>query len=325
MRAQRHASVVLTERDIAILAKLSAAGWLTTTQIREYFFPDKSTNAVSKRLRKLAADEYIALARTSSTEQGLYRIAGRGKLALLEHTSCAEEDISIPIQLPRKLAHFVAVNDLRRHFEQMSEVSGIHLCYFFSERELGRYFEHPHGLCEPTIALLTSYKIIPDALTKVRIQSEGGFRELTLAIEYDAGTEPPAFFGRTKIRKYTDLFMQHCEYLGEIKVLTFARGVKRLLSLMRYTILHTPPRYLFYFASPQKLGDSHWATSALFLDPWDFFVPVQQGSRVEVVERDIYPGALPQHALITLPATSPRSISPREESEQHISHRYAIG
>jgi hypothetical protein len=204
-------------------------------------------------------------------------------------------------------------------------VSGVDLCYFFSERELGRYFEHPHGLCEPTIALLTSYKIIPDALGKVSIQAETGSKELTLAIEYDAGTEPPAFFGRTKIRKYTDLFMQYCEYLGDVKVLTFARGVKRLLSLMRHTMLHTPPRNFFYFASPEKLDDSHWATSDLFLDPWDFFVPVQQGSRITVSERDIYPGALPQHALITLPATSPRSMSPRGESEEHISHRYAIG
>src|ERR1041385_1735074 len=196
-KSSHKSSVLLTGRDLKILQKLNAAGWLTTRQIRDYFFPSKSANAVSKRLRKLIEGNYLAMARTSSTKPGLYRLAGQGKLTLLEHTQRGEEVVSIPTHLPRKLKHFTAINDLRFYFEQTIGRAA-QLLYFFSERELGRYYEHPQSIRDSTIALLRGYRLIPDALAKLRFVNDGETREVTLAIEYDAGTEHTAFFGRTK-------------------------------------------------------------------------------------------------------------------------------
>lgn len=322
MRKKNEETVTITERDVKIIQKIHAAGWLTTQQIRDYFFPGRSTNAVCKRLRKLAQSGHIAIARAGSTELGLYRLAGQGKRVLIEHTLCAETDISIPTQIPRKLKHFIAVNDLRFRFEQLSETSGMELHFFFSERELGRYYEHPHLLSDSTIALLRRYKIIPDALAKVSICCEGEQRELILALEYDAGTENTTFFGRTKINHYSALFLHNHEHLGDIHVLTFTPSLRRLVSLMRQTMLYKPPRHLFYFALLEKLERSQWAESDIFLDPFDFFVLVQRGKCIEVYERGIHHGAIPQQALVTLPASSPRRVSPREESEESISHTY---
>src|SRR5437867_1919886 len=97
----RNRATLLTPRDLRIFQKLNAAGWLTSRQIRDYFFCGKSTNAVCKRLRKLSAGGYIACAMTSSTESALYRLSGKGRLALLEQTRCGESDVIIPNQLPR--------------------------------------------------------------------------------------------------------------------------------------------------------------------------------------------------------------------------------
>ena len=71
--------VELTAREPHLFHKLNAAGWLTTGQIRDYFFPGRSLNAVSKRLRKLVAAKYLSDAQVSSTATKFYRLAGRGK------------------------------------------------------------------------------------------------------------------------------------------------------------------------------------------------------------------------------------------------------
>jgi hypothetical protein len=296
---------------------LASAGWLTTRQIRDYFFPRKSTNAVSKRLRKLIEGNYLAMVRTSSTEQGLYRLAGQGKLALLEQTECSEKEVSIPIHLPRKFKHFTAINDLRYYFEQTIESAGIHLLYFFSERELGHYYAHPHLISDSIIVLLKGYKIIPDALAKIRTNHEGNTRELSLAIEYDAGTEHAAFFGRTKVKQYAALFAQNQDIVGDFKVLTFADRTGRIVALMREAVKHQPP-HVFYFALLEKLAQRRWATSEIFLDPYDFFALVKRGNQITIIEKEIHADHLPTYALITLPPTSPRSVSSRGESEDRI-------
>jgi hypothetical protein len=312
-------SVALTDRDLQIIQKLNAAGWLTTRQIRDYFFPGKSTNAVSKRLRKLIEGNYLAMARTSSTEQGLYRLAGQGKLALLEQMECSEKEVSIPTHLPRKIKHFTATNDLRFYFENNIEGAGAQLLYFFGgDRELGRYYEHPHSISDSVIVLLRGYKIIPDALAKISTNYEGNTRELSLAIEYDAGTEHAAFFGRTKIKQYAALFAQNQDIVGDFKVLTFADRTARIVGLMREAVKHLPPQHVFYFALLEKLAQRGWATSEIFLDPYDFFTSVRRGNQIVIVEKEIHADALPTHALITLPATSPRNVSSREERDDRV-------
>jgi hypothetical protein len=307
--------VEITERDVRLFQKLNAAGWLTTRQIQEYFFPGRSANAVSKRLRKLVAGKYVALARLSSTEPALYRLAGQGKLAIIERSPLEEKDIAIPNQLPRKLKHFTAINDLRFHFEQLSESSKVELVFFFSERELSAYYPKARTSSDIILPLLATYKIVPDAIARIRITSEGPIREMDVAIEYDSGTEHAAFFGRTKIKGYASLFAQNHERLEDFKVLTFSSSIKRIISLMQQTAGYQPPFNLFYFALMEQLNQKRWEASELFLDPFDFFIPVRQGSQIKIMEKEIQGQAIPRHALIGLPAASPRRVSLREERE----------
>ncbi|HJQ69589.1 MAG TPA: replication-relaxation family protein [Blastocatellia bacterium] len=308
----------ISERDLRIFRKLNAAGWLTTLQICNYFFPGRSLNAVSKRLRKLSAAKYIAIARVGSTQQALYRLAGQGKLALIEHSGLDEQDITIPNQLPRKVRHFTAINDLRFYFEQLSGSPNAELLFFFSERELYSYYQGTHTGSDVLIQLLRSYKIVPDAIARIRITKEGIVREVDLAIEYDSGTEHAAFFGRTKIKGYASLFAQNHERLEDFKVLTFTESIKRIISLMRQTIRYQPPHHLFYFATIEQLSPIGWEAEKIFLDPYDFFIPIRRADQIEVIEKEITGAgaAIPKEALVNLPATSPRRGSLREERER---------
>jgi hypothetical protein len=305
--------VEITERDVRLFQKLNAAGWLTTRQIQEYFFPGKSANAVSKRLRKLIAGKYVAIARLSSTEPALYRLAGQGKLALIEHSQLGDRDITIPNQLPRKLKHFTAINDLRFYFEQLSGISNVELVFFFSERELSTYYPKARTGLDIILPLLATYKIVPDAIAKIRIASESSVREIDLAIEYDSGTEHAAFFGRTKIKGYSSLFAQNYERLEDFKVLTFASSIKRIISLMRQAAGYQPPFHLFYFALMEGLNQKGWEASELFLDPFDFFISARQGSQITVMEKESQGQVIPRHTLMSLPVASPCRVSLREE------------
>ncbi|HXG65145.1 MAG TPA: hypothetical protein VNO70_08550 [Blastocatellia bacterium] len=103
-------------------------------------------------------------------------------------------------------------------------------------------------------------------------------------------------------------------------MLTFTRGVRRIVSLMRQVVAHRPPRHLFYFASLEKLDQRGRETNRVFLDPDDFFIPVRQGNRIDVVERESGDRAIPTAALTGLPATSPRSLSLREDRQEEDNH-----
>lgn len=306
----------ITERDLEIFQKLNAAGWLTTRQIRNGFFPGKSTNAVCKRLRKLVAGKYIGMVRHNSTECALYRLAGQGKLALIEHSNLEAKDINTPTQVPRKLEHFMKVNDLRFSFEQLRGGLNASLLFFFSEREMCLYRQHPGKVSDVLLRLLESYNIIPDALARIRIADQEIARDIDMAIEYDAGTEQAGFFGRTKVQQYARLFTQSQDWLEDFKVLTLTSSVKRIVSLMEQVVYHQAPHHMFYFAPAEKLDQQEWENMELFLDPYDFFIPVRRGSRIDVVEREVGNRAIPKYALVDLPTTSPRSISPREETEK---------
>src|SRR5258708_5549570 len=96
-RAKIRESLLITPRDLQIFQKLNSAGWLTSIQILQYFFPDKSTNAVCKRLRKLAHAGYIASSSVSSTEPNLFRLASKVRFALLEPTVCLEVVVVGPL------------------------------------------------------------------------------------------------------------------------------------------------------------------------------------------------------------------------------------
>jgi hypothetical protein len=308
-------SVEITERDLKIFQKLNAAGWLTTAQIRDYFFPGKSANAVSKRLRKLMAARYLSLIRHNSTAPALYRLSGQARLMLIEHTGLSRDEITIPNQVPRKISHFIAINDMRFCFERLTEGAEVELLFFFSERELPRYYQHAGRVCDPIVSLLKAYSLMPDAIARIRLTGQRIAREVDLAIEYDAGTEHAAFFGRTKIQQYAKLVAENSERVGDFKVLTFASSIRRIISLMRQAVSHQPPLHLFYFAPMEQLNQKGWESSKIFLDPHDFFISTRQGSHIEVMEKEIQGQSIPRHTLIGLPAASPPRVSPREERE----------
>ncbi|HXG65144.1 MAG TPA: replication-relaxation family protein [Blastocatellia bacterium] len=186
-------SVQITPRDLQLLQTLNAAGWLNTRQIRDRFFPGKSTNAVCKRLRKLVAGKYIGIARHNSTEHALYRLARRGRLALIERTDLEAEAVAIPTEVPRKLNHFMAINDLRFCFEQLNGAQGARLVFFFSERELALYRYGKANNADAILRLLSSHRLIPDALARISIDNQGSTRDIDVAIEFGAGTEHPGF------------------------------------------------------------------------------------------------------------------------------------
>jgi hypothetical protein len=305
-----------TDRDLKILQKLNAGGWLTSKQIRNYFFPDKSTNAVCKRLRKLIGGRFIAMARLSSTEPALYRLAGQGRLVLLDRTAGADENITIPTQVPRKIRHFTAINDLRYYFEKNIQDPPAKLLFFLSEAELGRYYQNRGTGRDPFVIWLKDYRIIPDAVARIRAMRDGQARIFNLYVEYDEGTEHASFFGRTKVKQYSSLFTRNHERLGDVKVLTFARSINRLIGLMRQTVLEHSPRYFFYFALLEKLSCDGWPGNEVFLDPHDYFARAQVGTRTEVVEREIR--QIPKHTLMDLPVASPRGLSPRGDNERAI-------
>jgi len=282
----------LTARDLKLLQKLNLAGWLTTKQIQAYFFPGKSLNAVSKRLRKLVAAGYLADAQVSSTEMKYYRLAGRGHRVLLQQTE-ATDVISNPAQMPHKQRHFTAVNDLRIAFELAFPTPAMSLEYFHAEREYPLVGRRSHNPGHLLLQLLAGQRLIPDALAGLRVV--GHYYDV--ALEYDGGTEPAHFFGRTKMRQYLDCFASYSGTFDEFKILIVAPTLKRLLSLMRQTALVQPPSRRFFFATLDKFQAPSWVTAPIFLDPTDYFVALRESAHLRVVEHSHPAGALPRHTL----------------------------
>jgi len=317
-RSKAGTDIEITDRDVDLFQKLNAAGWLTTHQILRYFFPAKSANAVSKRLRKLINSGFLAIARTSSTEQALYRLAGKGRLALVEQSSLDESEIRIPTQLPRKLKHFAAINDLRFYFEQLHHDETARLLFFFSERELNLQPLNLQSSEDPIIVGLRKHHLVPDAIAKAQFFNCSGPLDLTLALEVDIGTEHAVFFARTKVEQYAQLFNQIGGHSESFRVLTFVPKLKRLIALMRETVRYLPPKHLFYFALLEKFEQPDWNRAAIFLEPYDFFMPVQESGQIEVKERITDDAGITQYALLNLPATSPCRFSLREERQEAV-------
>ncbi|MGH9830146.1 MAG: replication-relaxation family protein, partial [Blastocatellia bacterium] len=249
------------------------------------------------------------------TEEGLYRLAGKGKLALAEYSELSEQDVTIPTQIPRKFKHFAAINDVRFRFEEIGRSGRGSVLFFFSERELALYYQRSGSASPDILFLLDHHGIKPDALCKLRVLQGEPHREMYLAIEYDAGTEQSAFFGRTKVKHYGALVRASQGRIGELKVLTFTDTIKRLVSLMRQTVRYRPPRHCFYFAPIDGLRQEQWEETDLFLDPDDFFIALNTAAGVEVCERELS-GKPARYSLLTLPATSPRTLSPGEDTDE---------
>lgn len=80
--------------------------------------------------------------------------------------------------------------------------------------------------------------------------------EMVFAVEYDAGTENPRYFGRDKVKKYHDEYV-HGNTLfrhSHFKVLVFADTRQRVLSLFKSSLPFLDVSLSFYFAA---LDDLH--------------------------------------------------------------------
>lgn len=162
----------LTPRCMNLLRLLAAARWLTTRQIHSRFFPGATMDAARKRLRKLAAGDYLLMVREGRMNQALFTLGRAGKRVL-------ETASAVPVALerrpPAQREHYLAVNDLRI----AAELAGS-LAYFFAYWELpGLGWRHP---------------LIPDAVFSMAGR--------TFALEFDRGVEGVQFFVRTKIATY---------------------------------------------------------------------------------------------------------------------------
>lgn len=151
---------ILTERDRAILRLLGRARWLSTEQIQRSFFLTASSNAVSKRLRKLVETGYLHGVRRGRTELNYYRATSSG-LQMASYT----EPFRVP-HFPTQIEHFRSINDVRLWFQLNSEAESVRAEWEY------RSFH-------------TSGTLIPDALVTFRKSGETNH----LAIEVDGATE----------------------------------------------------------------------------------------------------------------------------------------
>ena len=76
----------LTDRDINILLKVHQCGWLSTRQIKRYFFANATDRAVTKRLRLLSDNGYVYVKQRARTEQSYFRLGNKGRIVLAEQT-----------------------------------------------------------------------------------------------------------------------------------------------------------------------------------------------------------------------------------------------
>lgn len=151
----------LTKRDHRLLAKCAASQWLTTAQVQRAFdFP--TLNATQKRLRKLSRARYLRSYQPYRMAAALHTVGSKGR-RLLDARGIT---FDLRRKLPSYLDHLIGTNDIRIFFEQ----SGAPIISFFAFWELPKFN--------------WNYPVIPDGLCTI-----GAGTQLTLAVEYDRGTE----------------------------------------------------------------------------------------------------------------------------------------
>lgn len=117
--------------------------------------------------------------------------------------------------------------------------------------------------------LLKGYTIVPDALLSFKMGDNDSQKRFIIAIEYDAGTENPQYFGRDKIKKYCEEMKAGKPIFSDeaFRVLVFADTRKRILSLIRYSMKFLDKMSPFYFASMEDLSEHGNIFSPMFIAP----------------------------------------------------------
>jgi len=167
----------LTKRCMDLLRLLRVARWLTTSQIRRRFFTDASLDAARRRLRKLAAGRYVAMAQPNRMTEALFTLGREGQRVLKLQE--IDGEIALERRPPKQIEHLIGINDIRIAAELAGDLD-----YFFACWELPR--------------LGWQCAVIPDAVFSIS--------DRTYAMEFDRGDEGLQFFLRTKIPGYAHGF-----------------------------------------------------------------------------------------------------------------------
>lgn len=244
----------LTGRDIQMLLKVNECQWLSTSQIKRYFFALTTNRAVNKRMKVLVDEGYLCCGRTSSTEDYFFRISQKAKSLLVEHGLDADS-IHVPHRLPVQLKHFAAINDLRWHAEQSIRKHQGVLEFFFADRELK--------------GVLGASPVIPDALLGFKLNREHLVQQHVVALEYDAAAENPQYFGRDKVSKYISAIERRDGVFAtpDLRVVVFADSRKRIVQLIRHSIKFLNGRSMFLFGSLEDLEREGDLFAPIFIDP----------------------------------------------------------
>lgn len=245
----------LTNRDIQILLKINECLWLSTKQIKSYFFPSTTMRAINKRLKMLVNEGYLICRQPSKTEEYYFKLGKKAKHVLIEETEIDSEHISTTCRFPAHLKHFSTLNDLRWYFETSINNKQGELHFFFVDRELPD--------------LLGNLLIIPDILVSFSVPQEGQLKRYMIALEYDAGTENPQYFGRDKVKKYYEAYERgHFIFTNNNSlVVTFADSTKRVDQLIKYSKKFIDDRIQFLFASLEDLKMQSDIFANIYVDP----------------------------------------------------------
>jgi hypothetical protein len=245
----------LTDRDIKILLKVNDCYWLSTMQLKRYFFPGTTLRAVNKRLKLLADQDYLFGQQPSRSEEYYFRLRNKGRNVLIEKANLNADDIRLPQKLPTQLKHFSTLNDLRWHCEQSILAIQGQLKFFFIDRELKSMFP--------------GTRIIPDILSSFAIGRNNTKQRILIAIEYDAGTENPQYFGRDKLQSYAERTYHGHAPLGheELIVLIFADTRKRIVQLIRHSMRYLDCQCSFFFGALEDLKERNSIFAEIYINP----------------------------------------------------------
>jgi hypothetical protein len=149
----------LTPRCLEILNLLSAARWLTTTQLHRRFFSQATLHAARRRIRVLEQNNYTFRYRQNQMAESLITLGIEGKRIIEKHR---EANITLQRRPPRQLEHLIGINTCRVAAELVPELK-----YFFAFWEL--------------LGLQWKHRLVPDALFALS--------DRTFALEFDRGQE----------------------------------------------------------------------------------------------------------------------------------------
>ncbi|MCA9731894.1 MAG: replication-relaxation family protein [Deferribacteres bacterium] len=241
----------LTKRDYEMLWRINQCMWLSTTQLKREFFPDTTDRAIQKRLKVLVGQGFLFAKQRSLTEEQFFRLGSKARQALIDNFGIGHKAVQIPRAFPTQLKHFSTLNDIRWYLERSVAQRKSELSFIYVDKELKR--------------LMKEALIIPDILCSFMLTDQ----KFVLAIEYDAGTENPQYFGRDKVKKYVRELDAGMGIFGypQICVLVFADTRQRILSLIQSSLKFLNQKSPFYFASLEDLQKQNDLLAEIYINP----------------------------------------------------------